>query len=510
MRPSLVFLPFCAVPGKCSALWQDNGGLVVQTSSGTVHGKIDPSNPDVRQFLGIPFAQPPLGDLRFAPPQVLDASAASDVIEAVELPPSCMQYLGNGSGVYTSEVLEFGLQGLNKTGSISEDCLTLSVWTPKEIEKSKPLPVLIYIYGGGFNTGGQDVPYQIPTQWVQRTKDHIVLVFNYRLNIFGYPNAAGIASGQQNVGLLDQRLAVEWARTNIAQFGGDAERMVLWGQSAGAASVIYYVYSWWEDPIISGFISDSGVGQDSTSAPPTTNFTFVASELGCADLSPSEELICMRKVSASDLEDYLASYGNSGTQPALRFGPVPDNVTLPYSFTDRALSHKLPSIPGIFGTNAQDGVPFAPYNPDGPNTTLAERARLSTFYCPSNYQIELRQRTNLETFSYYYGGNFSNISPKPWLGAYHSGELPLIFGTASNYRGQSTAFENATSVAMQDAWVAFAAAGIEGLEATGWMRYAQQSEAAVRNFGNATTGEAVGNINMSWSEAACNGSKIRT
>lgn len=509
MKPTSIFFPLCALPGYCSPTWHDNNGLTVSTSSGTIHGKIDSSSPDVRQFLGIPFAQPPLGDLRFAPPEPLDGSAAAESVEATQLPPSCMQFLGTGPSVYTRQVLEFGLQGLNTTGSIDEDCLTLSVWAPKNVHKREPLPVLVYVYGGGFSTGGQDVPYQIPTQLVQSSQDVIVVSFNYRLNIFGYPNAAGIGPTSQNVGLLDQRLAVEWVRDNIGSFGGDPSRMVLWGQSAGASSVSYYVFAYYEDPIISGFVLDSGTAKDATSAPSTTNFTFVASRLGCSDLSPTDELTCMRALPAETLETFLANYSNTQTQPALRFGPVPDNVTLPYSFTDRAQTGKLPSIPGIIGTNAQDGVPFAPYNASGPNATAAELARLSTFFCPSTYQISLRQQAGLTTFSYLYGGNFSNISPAPWLGAYHSGELPLIFDTHGDFRGESTAFEEDTSMAMQSAWVAFAKGGADGLIGTGWEPYEELGEQVVRNFGNATTGLAAGNVGMAWSEGRCEGAMVK-
>lgn len=140
--------------------------LTVKTTSGSVHGKIDSSQPNVRQFLGIPFAKPPVGDLRWAPPQ---SFLQPDVeIEATEFGPSCMQFLNtNSSGVYTDQVLEYNLQGLNRTGDISEDCLKLSVWTPtrdggrgrkgrgKGKGKSRSgkdggLPVLIYFYGGGF------------------------------------------------------------------------------------------------------------------------------------------------------------------------------------------------------------------------------------------------------------------------------------------------------------------------------------------------------------------------
>jgi cholinesterase len=137
--------------------------LTVQTTSGSVHGKINSTYPNVRQFLGIPFAQPPLGDLRWAPPQPLSQPEAK--VEAMEIGPSCIQYFNtNSSSVYRNQVLEYNLQGLNRTGDISEDCLKLSVWAPTwekdhgkghgwggKSGKGKGLPVLVYFYGGGFS-----------------------------------------------------------------------------------------------------------------------------------------------------------------------------------------------------------------------------------------------------------------------------------------------------------------------------------------------------------------------
>lgn len=107
----------------------DNDDLTVQTTSGRAHGKIDSAQPNVRQFLGIPFALPPVGDLRWTAPQPLLQPDAE--VDAMEFGPSCIQFFNtNASSVYRNQVLEYNLQGLNRTGDISEDCLKLSVWTP--------------------------------------------------------------------------------------------------------------------------------------------------------------------------------------------------------------------------------------------------------------------------------------------------------------------------------------------------------------------------------------------
>ncbi|KAK5015305.1 hypothetical protein LTR60_002937 [Cryomyces antarcticus] len=483
--------------------------LVVRTSVGLVRGMVDATNPNVRQFLGVPYAKPPVGDRRWAAPQALGvADQSAGVLDATKLPRSCMQYLTTlGNSLYTRDVLEFNLQGLNRTGNVDEDCLTASIWTPGNVtvghsqgqgaekeggwggkgeweglemgkgkgygnNNGKGLPVLIFIYGGGFTTGGEDVPYQLPPQWVQRTQDHIVVSFNYRVNLFGFPNAAGLTD--ENVGLLDQRLAVEWIQQNIAAFGGDPNRMVLWGQSAGAMSVDFYNFAYPTNPIVTGLIMDSGTAMLPIRSVDTThsNFSFVAANVGCgSQANAAAELACMRKVPADTLENFVARYQDSAAKPPIRFVPVVDGKTVFANYTERALKGLQANIPAIIGTNAQDGVPFAPYNPNGPDQVAAQAALLSVFFCPATRTIADRLATGRRTYRYEYAGNFTNVSPRPWMGAYHSAELPMLMGTHPNFRGPSTPLEYATSAAMQDAWVAFAADPVNGLAAQNWPVY---------------------------------------
>lgn len=330
-----------------------NPEVILPDGQGTVHGKIDPLFPCVRQFLGIPYGKPPLGKLRFAPPQ--PASPFGD-LDARSLPPSCMQYLmKTPPDIYTRDVLEFNIQGLNATcPAVSEDCLTLSIWTPvlpsdEDDDESgyQGLPVLLFIFGGAFVMGGQDVPYQIPTQWVERSQDHIVITFNYRLNIFGFPNAAGLPLGQRNLGLLDQRLAVQWVHDNIAAFGGDPNRITLWGQSAGAISAGYYQYAYPRDSLITGVIMDSGNEMLSSPLfddPDNTNFTYVARRFGCAATIVTKEaksqqereergrheLECMRggNVSAQAITDFIRDRDEALKVPYIFFAPQVDNRTV--------------------------------------------------------------------------------------------------------------------------------------------------------------------------------------
>ncbi|KAI0121034.1 Alpha/Beta hydrolase protein [Xylariales sp. AK1849] len=470
-----------AQPAKRSCAQSD---LTVDTPDGVVHGIVDDAAPDVRQFLGIPYGRPPVGDLRFAPPQAVEPYGE---INATKLPPSCMQYLTSLPGIWINDVLEFNQGGLNgtiPTSLINEDCLTMSVWAPRG--RKKNLPVLIWVYGGSFKTGGQNVPYQLPTNWIQRSPDHIVVAFNYRLNFFGFPNAAGIDDDQQNLGLMDQRLAVEWVRDNIAAFGGDPSRMALWGQSAGGVSVGYYSYTYPDDPIVSSLIMESGNELlDITANDPThSNFTFMASQVGCGNLEPTEELACMRQVDPYAIEDFLHSYLDAGTEPTLDFAPVVDEMTVFSDFYGRALAGNVSTLPAILGSNRQDGVPFVPYDPNGVNLTLAFEATLEYFFCPAWKSATTRIAAGAQVFRYEYSGNFSNISPKSWMGSWHDSEIPLVFGTHSLYRGSSTALENETSIAMQDAWVSFVSGGQLGFVAQEWPSYTALAGGFVRDFGS--------------------------
>lgn len=312
---------------------------VISTTSGKINGNVDPDLPNVHQYLGIPYALPPVGERRWAAPELLDQPDSD--IQATSLPPSCLQYWdAHVPSIASRDILEYNLQGLNTTGAISEDCLTLSVWAPANTTASPTgLPVLIFIYGGGFGVGGQDVPYQIPAQWVDRSPDHIVVSFNYRLGIFGFPNAGGLPD--QNLAMLDTRAVVEWLRQNAESFGGDPSRMVLWGQSAGSMMADYYGFAYADDPIVTGLIMNSGTAFTpffTVNDTARSNFTFVADHVGCSGLgdSPAQQLSCMRSIDGDVINDFVANYSETGGMPGLAFVPVEDNTVIFSNYTQRA------------------------------------------------------------------------------------------------------------------------------------------------------------------------------
>lgn len=143
--------------------------LTVGTSSGPVTGFINDATPNVAQFLGVPFAEQPVGERRWLPP-VLKYPELS--INATSFGPSCPQFEGNASSTWQTDAPEF----IIPNGTTGEDCLSVNVWTPWENETSTELlPVIAWIYGGGFQTGGGNVPYQNPSRWIERSQRHIVV-----------------------------------------------------------------------------------------------------------------------------------------------------------------------------------------------------------------------------------------------------------------------------------------------------------------------------------------------
>ncbi|KAF7528225.1 hypothetical protein G7054_g10223 [Neopestalotiopsis clavispora] len=386
-----------------------SASLSVTTTSGQLTGTINATSPNVRQFLGIPYAEPPVGALRFQPPV---RYTSEEAINTTAFAPSCLQTFSNGSSGSVYDLLPELLPG---SSVISEDCLYANVYAPLH-PVADQLPVFIWIHGGGFTSNGANVPHQIPDQWIERTQGHIVVTLN-----------------------------VEWARDNIAKFGGDPERMVLWGQSAGAWSVNYYGYAYPEDPIVRGLIADSGGSSVFTTDPSHSNFTSVATAAGCVDEDPEAELACMQSLDAATLQAAYASTTGAS------FGPVVDNRTVFVNNTERAVAGLVAPVPAIIGTNSREGSGFVALPANGTAPSEDEITAGTMFIaCPTIAEIQNRLLGGLTTHRYEYTGNFSNISPLPWIGAIHSGELPLIFGTHFQYNGNSTEFEWQVSYAMEE------------------------------------------------------------
>ncbi|KAF2649768.1 alpha/beta-hydrolase [Lophiostoma macrostomum CBS 122681] len=456
--------------------------LLVKTSLFSVQGIAWPnSSEEVRFFGAIPYAEPPTGTGRFWPP--ITKEPVNETIDGSWFGPSCIQYSTGAKTVYTEYVSGFLLTPGQQQ---SEDCLTLNVWAPRANTSASatPLPVMIWIHGGGFTSGGSASPYKYGDR-LARDQNVIVVAINYRLNIFGFPNAAALDGSHLNPGLEDQRRAVEWTYDNIQSFGGNPDQMILFGHGM---SVDKYNYAYWTDPIVKGFIAQSGTADGIALGDPTgSNFTYVASQVGCVSDGKDDEFACMQKANASDIIAVYNTYNatENGGQ-SLSFSPTPDNYTSFSNNTDRAARGLFAKLPTILSQVNNEGASLVPYDPAGPNQTAVDAFTRSLATCPIARGALARKNYVTPIYRTRYFGTWPNLNPLPWLGAYHSSDIPMIFGT-SDLRGPDTEVEAKLSKYYQSAWAAFARDPEHGLETFGWPLYDPNGETLIKlGVGNAT------------------------
>ena len=216
---------------------------VVDAPAGAVRGQEDNG---IRSFRGIPFAQPPVANLRWMPPMSLPHWAGER--DASQFGAACIQPHGPATSIYAAD----------PPLATSEDCLTLNVWTPA---KAKGAPVLVWIHGGALVSGSSREALYDGQHMAERGV--IVVSINYRLGVLGWLahpelSAQSPAHISGNYGLMDQIAALQWVRRNIAAFGGDPANVTIAGESAGALSVMYLLESPPAHGLFARAISESG------------------------------------------------------------------------------------------------------------------------------------------------------------------------------------------------------------------------------------------------------------
>lgn len=196
----------------------------------------------VDTFDGIPFAKPPVGQLRLKPPQPLTSPLGK--IDATGIAKACPQFFFSvDGGSIPTDILGtvLNLPLFQKVTNAGEDCLTIKVQRPAGISKDAKLPVLFWIFGGGFELGSTSMydGTSLIAESVKQGKPIVFVAVNYRVGGFGFmPGKEILKDGSANLGLLDQRLGLQWVADNIASFGGDPSKVTIWGESAGALSVM--------------------------------------------------------------------------------------------------------------------------------------------------------------------------------------------------------------------------------------------------------------------------------
>jgi len=336
------------LPSSVAAAWPAGGdhgsaSMLVKTSTGLLRGT-EVGSSDA--FLGVPYAAPPVNDLRFAPP----APAASwrGVRDASRQAPACLQFQPGG---------------VRETQATNEDCLYLDIYRPHGANRRATLPVIVWVHGGGF-TQGTGVIYG--GQTLAARTNSIVVSINYRVGALGYLALAQLdqqyrAAGSGNWGLLDQIAALKWVRHNITGFGGDPHNVTVTGQSAGGSSVCTLLAAPKAARLFQRATIQSaycGLGERPLADAQTQGVAF-ANTAGCTD--PATLLACLRSAEAPNL---VAAFQTAGGA-----GPVIGTPTLPVGSAEAITTNRWNKVPVIIGGVAREGKLFLSGTP---NLTAAD------------------------------------------------------------------------------------------------------------------------------------------
>ncbi len=432
---------------------------VVHTAQGAVSGTTDHG---ARAWLGLPFAAPPVGDLRWKPPA--PATAWAGVRAADHFSASCEQGVNpNGFGPWTHEYV--------MSGPVSEDCLYLNIWAPaKPVTKR---PVLVWIYGGGFNSGSGEVP--IYNGAALAKKGIIVVNMNYRVGVYGFLSHPGLdaenpqgASG--NYGLMDQIAALQWVRANIAAFGGDPDNVTIAGQSAGSASVHALI----DTPLATGLfvraIAESGSGMGmafSDHATADATGVKLATAAGATTIAQlraltPDQLAAAAKGLGFGLSIDGAVFPDAATADHGNHSDVPvlTGLTANESSSSRANGVQTvtpdslrQSITRQFGVDAPAIAALYPAS-DEASAGLAKEAVARDRGLATMYLWAANRKSHAPVYAYLW----THIEPGPDAATYkafHSSELPYVFGTLDTSDRPFTAADRKLSETAQTYWLNF-------------------------------------------------------
>ena len=437
---------------------------LVETHYGKVQGAQEGA---VRVWRGIPYAQPPIGKLRFRAPQ--PPASWPDVRSATTFGPVAPQ-LATG--------LEARFSGHRKalpTPAMAEDCLYLNVWAPSNSEQQ--YPVMVWIHGGSFVTGSGSTPLYDGARFAAEGQVVIVTI-NYRLGPLGFLHLGSLGPDfDNNLGLLDQLAALQWVQQNIAAFGGDPTRVTVFGESAGAMSIADLLGMPAARGLFQAAILQSGAVRLQKPERATQIARLVMAELGVTDAAG------LRQVSVEELlrVSQLVMHKTPGGLP---FQPVFDGQTMPKQPLEAVAAGDFAGVPMLIGTNRDEGNLFIT-----PSNTPAQHQQFARFIEPivgperampiaSTYPASLEGQAQLMTDTVFwlpalqlaeqqaphapvwmYRFDWSSTQSQLAPGAFHALELPFVWNQlfeplAHMFTGPGA--PQALADAMHHAWLAFA------------------------------------------------------
>ncbi|KAM0329194.1 hypothetical protein ACHAQA_004493 [Verticillium albo-atrum] len=471
-------------------------------------------------FLGVPYAQPPVGSLRFASPKPLEATF-SGVRNATEYGWMCIGY---------------GSDTSNLGSPVNEDCLTLNVVRPKGVKAGDKLPVGVWVHGGSYVQGGSRDPRynltEIVDQSVKEGKPMVAVSINYRLSLWGFLFSEELDSANAgNTGFKDQRVALKWLNSNIAAFGGSPDKVTIWGESAGARSLGMQLiaYDGKHDGLFRGAILQSGAPSAvfKNAADWQPYFDALVAKTGCS--SSADRLACLRALPWQTLNSIF-----SGSDPLSVAAPslsaVVDGDFITAQASTLLKQGKFAHVPLLTGNNFDEGTAYAR---SGISTEAAwqswltslglsstQSAAVSTLYpddptvgipafyegrppatpfgtmfkraaaFAGDYQQHAGRRLLAETYSaaglpvYSYLWNvIVNGLPAPIYGATHFQEVPFVFNNVAGrgYPAASNPFAGMpeTYVELADLmsrmWVSFIHGSNPNVDSVAWPTYTGSS-----------------------------------
>jgi para-nitrobenzyl esterase len=488
-------------------------GTLIQLANGSLQGKTVDST---REFLGIPYAKAPVGELRFAPPQPVDKW--SGVRDATAFGPSCPQPGGT----------------LATMGTQDEDCLSVNVYVPTAATATKALPVMVFIHGGAFVTGGSS---QYEGESLSSAGPVVLVTLNYRLGALGFYSLPALDATRSDApsgsdGIRDQQLALHWVQDNIAAFGGDPKNVTVFGESAGSMSVCLHLLVPGSSSLRQRVIMESGSCVGGGLAALSKDNANTTGQALADDLcsGESDQLACLRSQTTDALINWGADRGLFGPG----WGPVVDGQggVLPDT-PENLLASQSKLAPFIIGTNKNEwglfqviGLSTMVTSVDELKTTIAAQFGAGASKVEAQYNAESDDEANQAYINLVTDMTFRcptrtlvrNAADKASAvyvysfeqgTAYHAQELDYVFGNATLSAFGGGPPSAALTSDVQSYWTQFATTGIPSAPAAAaWPKYDPSDEAYLTLVDPATASTSFAKNCDFWDDYLRNGGTV--